>query len=68
MGFRRSFQGCTTLVAWQGELSLYLGLFFQFVHNVRRRGKAPIGTLVGGLIGFANPPYSLSRDSELLCR
>lgn len=42
--------------------------FFQFVHNVRRRGKAPIGTLVGGLIGFANPPYSLSRDSELLCR
>jgi transposase len=29
---------------------LYLG-FFQFVHNARRRGKALLGALVGGLVG-----------------
>jgi transposase len=34
----------------QDKLSLYLG-FFQFVHNARRRGKALLGALVGGLVG-----------------
>ena len=34
----------------QDKLPLYLG-FFQFVHNVRRRGKALLGALVSGLIG-----------------
>src|SRR6201994_1261894 len=32
----------------QDKLPLYLG-FFQFVHNARRRGKALLGALVGGL-------------------
>jgi transposase len=34
----------------QDKLPLYLG-FFQFVHNVRRRGKALLSALVGGLVG-----------------
>jgi transposase-like protein len=34
----------------QKKLPLYLG-FFQFVHNARRRGKALLGALVGGLVG-----------------
>jgi transposase len=34
----------------QDKLPLYLG-FFQFVHNVRRRGKALLGALVSGLVG-----------------
>jgi transposase len=34
----------------QDKLPLYLG-FFQFVHNARRRGKALLGALVGGLLG-----------------
>ena len=34
----------------QDKLPLYLG-FFQFVHNARRRGKALLGALVGGLVG-----------------
>jgi transposase len=33
----------------QDKLPLYLG-FFQFVHNARRRGKALLGALVGGLL------------------
>jgi transposase-like protein len=33
----------------QEKLPLYLG-FFEFVHNVRRRGKALLGTLVGLLL------------------
>jgi transposase len=34
----------------QDKLPLYLD-FFQFVHNARRRGKALLGALVGGLVG-----------------
>ena len=34
----------------QDKLPLYLG-FFQFVHNARRRGKALLSALVGGLVG-----------------
>src|SRR5689334_12048741 len=34
----------------QEKLPLYLG-FFEFVHNVRRRGKALLGALVSGLVG-----------------
>jgi transposase len=34
----------------QDKLPLYRGLF-QFVHNARRRGKALLGALVGGLLG-----------------
>lgn len=34
----------------QDKLPLYLG-FFQFVHNARRRGKALLGALLGGLVG-----------------
>jgi transposase len=34
----------------QEKLPLYLG-FFQFVHNARRRGKALLSALVGGLVG-----------------
>ena len=33
----------------QEKLPTYLG-FFQLVHNARRRGKALLGTLVGGLV------------------
>jgi transposase len=34
----------------QEKLPLYPG-FFQFVHNARRRGKALLGALAGGLFG-----------------
>jgi transposase len=34
----------------QDKLPLYLG-FFPFVHNARRRGKALLSALVGGLVG-----------------
>src|SRR4051812_36306250 len=34
----------------QDKPPLYLG-FFQFAHNARRRGKALLGALVGGLVG-----------------
>ena len=34
----------------QDKLPVYLGLF-QFVHNARRRSKAPLGALIGGLVG-----------------
>jgi transposase len=34
----------------QDKLPLYLG-FFQCVHNARRRGKALLSALVGGLVG-----------------
>ena len=34
----------------QDKLPFYLG-FFQFVHNARRRGKALLGALLGGLVG-----------------
>ena len=34
----------------QEKLPFYLG-FFQFVHNPRRRGKALLDALVGGLVG-----------------
>jgi transposase len=33
----------------QEKLPLYLG-FFEFVHNVRRRGKALLGALIGLLV------------------
>jgi transposase-like protein len=38
----------------QERLPLYLG-FFAFVHNVRRRGKALLGALVGLLVAPRNP-------------
>jgi transposase len=38
----------------QERLPLYLG-FFEFVHNVRRRGKALLGSLVGLLVAPRNP-------------
>ena len=38
----------------QGRLPLYLG-FFEFVHNVRRRGKALLGSLIGLLVAPRNP-------------
>ena len=34
----------------QEKLPLYLG-FFEFVHNVRKRGKALLGTLIELLVG-----------------
>jgi len=37
----------------QKRLPLYLG-FFEFVHNVRRRGKALLGALVGLLVAPRN--------------
>jgi transposase len=33
----------------QEKLPIYLG-FFQFIHNVRQRGKALLGALVGALV------------------
>jgi transposase-like protein len=38
----------------QERLPLYLG-FFEFVHNVRRRGKALLGALVALLVAPRNP-------------
>jgi transposase len=38
----------------QERLPLYLG-FFEFVHNVRRRGKALLGSLIGLLVAPRNP-------------
>jgi transposase len=38
----------------QEGLPLYLG-FFEFVHNVRRRGKALLGSLIGLLVAPRNP-------------
>jgi transposase-like protein len=38
----------------QEELPLYLG-FFEFVHNVRRRGKALLGSLIELLVAPRNP-------------
>jgi len=38
----------------QERLPLYLG-FFQFVHNVRRRGKALLGSLIELLVAPRNP-------------
>jgi transposase-like protein len=38
----------------QERLPLYLG-FFAFVHNVRRRGKALLGSLIGLLVAPRNP-------------
>ncbi len=38
----------------QERLPLYLG-FFEFVHNVRRRGKALLGALIGLLVAPRNP-------------
>jgi transposase-like protein len=40
----------------QEKLPLYLG-FFEFVHNVRRRGKALLGALIGLLLK-PSPRYS----------
>jgi transposase len=37
----------------QEKLPLYLG-FFEFVHNVRRRGKALLGSLIGLLVAPRN--------------
>ena len=34
----------------QEKLPLYLG-FFEFVHNVRKRGKVLLGALIGLLVG-----------------
>ncbi len=38
----------------QERLPLYLG-FFEFVHNVRKRGNALLGSLVGLLVAPRNP-------------
>ena len=38
----------------RGRPPLYLG-FFEFVHNVRRRGKALLGALIGLLVAPWNP-------------
>jgi transposase len=38
----------------QEKLPIYLG-FFEFVHNVRRRGKALLGALIGLLVAPRNP-------------
>src|ERR1051326_169350 len=38
----------------QERLPLYLG-FFEFVHNIRRRGKALLGSLIGLLVAPRNP-------------
>jgi transposase len=38
----------------QERLPLYLG-FFEFVHNVMKRGKALLGSLVGLLVAPRNP-------------
>jgi transposase-like protein len=38
----------------QESLPLYLG-FFEFVHNVRRRGKALLGSLIELLVAPRNP-------------
>jgi transposase len=38
----------------QERLPLYLG-FFEFVHNVRRRGKSLLGSLIGLLVAPRNP-------------
>ena len=38
----------------QERLPLYLG-FFEFVHNVRRRGKALLASLIGLLVAPRNP-------------
>ncbi len=38
----------------QDRLPLYLG-FFEFVHNVRRRGKALLASLIGLLVTPRNP-------------
>jgi transposase len=40
----------------QEKLPAYLG-FFQLVYNARRRGKALLGTLVGGLFASADPHH-----------
>ena len=40
----------------QEKLPLYLG-FFEFVHNVRRRGKALLGALIGLLVA-PTPPFT----------
>src|SRR5262249_52964343 len=41
----------------QERLPLYLG-FFQFVHNVRRRGKALLGSLIELLVAPRNPGWA----------
>jgi transposase-like protein len=38
----------------QEKLPLYLG-FFEFVHNIRRRGKALLGSLIALLVAPRNP-------------
>jgi transposase len=38
----------------QERLPLYLG-FFEFVHNVRRRGPALLGSMIGLLVAPRNP-------------
>lgn len=38
----------------QEKLPLYLG-FFEFVHNIRRRGKALLGSLIDLLVAPRNP-------------
>ena len=38
----------------QERLPIYLG-FFEFVHNIRRRGKALLGALIGLLVAPWNP-------------
>jgi transposase-like protein len=38
----------------QERLPLYLG-FFEFAHNVRRRGKAPLGSRIELLVAPRNP-------------
>ena len=45
----KSARGFAPIAISQDKLPLYRGLF-QFVHNARRRGKALLGALVGGLL------------------
>ena len=44
----------------QGRLPLYLG-FFEFVHNVRRRGQALSGSSIGLIVAPRNPGGALSK-------
>lgn len=47
----------------QESLPLYLG-FFEFVHNVRARGKRLLGALIGQLLAPPQSPLSASEKSS----
>jgi transposase len=50
----------------QEKLPLYLG-FFEFVHNVRARGKALLGELIGLLVSSPRIPTWTSPTELSLC-